>query len=136
LPFADDEFDLVFECTMLGFVEEPAAAIAEMVRVTRPGGGVFVGELNRWSPWQMRRRVYGWLGRGSFAGVRFFSESQLVWMLRAAGLDDIATGKAVYFPPWNISPRWRQGLGRLCRLLCPWTGAFVGVCGRKPAMPK
>src|SRR5688572_26791078 len=46
LPFPDDTFDLTTCQTVLIHLADPAAAIAEMVRVTRPGGLVAVAEPN------------------------------------------------------------------------------------------
>jgi SAM-dependent methyltransferase len=46
LPFADGSFDLVTCQTVLIHVPDPEAVIAEMVRVTRPGGQVLAAEPN------------------------------------------------------------------------------------------
>jgi len=46
LPFPDDSFDLTTCQTVLIHLRDPAAAIAEMRRVTRPGGLVAVAEPN------------------------------------------------------------------------------------------
>ncbi len=46
LPFSDASFDLVTCQTLLIHVADPAAIIAEMVRVTRPGGLVLAAEPN------------------------------------------------------------------------------------------
>jgi SAM-dependent methyltransferase len=46
LPFADDSFDLVTCQTLLIHVRDPRAVLAEMTRVTRPGGLVAVAEPN------------------------------------------------------------------------------------------
>jgi SAM-dependent methyltransferase len=46
LPFADDTFDLTTCQTVLIHLRDPAAAIAEMTRVTKPGGLVAVAEPN------------------------------------------------------------------------------------------
>ena len=46
LPFADGSFDLVTCQTLLIHVAEPETVIAEMVRVTRPGGLVLAAEPN------------------------------------------------------------------------------------------
>ena len=46
LPFPDDSFDLTTCQTVLIHLPDPAAAIAEMLRVTRPGGLVAVAEPN------------------------------------------------------------------------------------------
>ncbi len=49
LPFPDDSFDLTTCQTVLIHLPDPAAAIAEMRRVTRPGGLVVVAEPNNLS---------------------------------------------------------------------------------------
>lgn len=46
LPFADDSFDLTTCQTLLIHVSDPSAVIAEMRRVTKPGGLVAVAEPN------------------------------------------------------------------------------------------
>ena len=46
LPFADDSFDLVTCQTVLIHVPDADAALAEMIRVTRPGGIVVACEPN------------------------------------------------------------------------------------------
>ena len=40
LPFDDDEFDLVWNKYLMQWLHDPKAALAEMKRVTRPGGKV------------------------------------------------------------------------------------------------
>jgi ubiquinone/menaquinone biosynthesis C-methylase UbiE len=56
LPFADDSFDKAVSVTALEFIEDARRAVAELFRVTRPGGVVVVGTLNSLSPWAARRR--------------------------------------------------------------------------------
>jgi ubiquinone/menaquinone biosynthesis C-methylase UbiE len=46
LPFADATFDLTTCQTLLMHVPDPARVLAEMVRVTRPGGLLVVAEAN------------------------------------------------------------------------------------------
>ena len=46
LPFADDTFDVTTCQTLLIHLREPGAALAEMRRVTKPGGRVMVAEPN------------------------------------------------------------------------------------------
>ena len=46
LPFADDSFDLTTCQTVLIHLPDPAVGLAEMIRVTRPGGRVVVAEPN------------------------------------------------------------------------------------------
>ena len=46
LPFADASFDIVFAATTLSHVPDPARALGEMVRVTRPGGRIGVFDVD------------------------------------------------------------------------------------------
>jgi demethylmenaquinone methyltransferase/2-methoxy-6-polyprenyl-1,4-benzoquinol methylase len=57
LPFADAAFDAVTISFGLRNLVDPAAGLAEMLRVTRPGGRLVVCEFSHptWSPW---RTVY------------------------------------------------------------------------------
>ncbi|HET6949115.1 MAG TPA: methyltransferase domain-containing protein [Acidimicrobiales bacterium] len=75
LPFPDGAFDLSLAVTVLEFVADPAAALAELARVTRDGGRIVVGALNPRSPWGLANR------RARRAGVwchaRFLGRSEL-----------------------------------------------------------
>ena len=62
LPFLDDFFDKAVSITALEFIADARRAVAELFRVTKPGGLVVVGTLNSLSPWAARRRAK--TGRG------------------------------------------------------------------------
>lgn len=47
LDFADADFDSVISNSLLHHLPEPAVALAEIVRVVRPGGRIFVRDLMR-----------------------------------------------------------------------------------------
>jgi ubiquinone/menaquinone biosynthesis C-methylase UbiE len=47
LEIADETFDTVISNSLIHHVPDPARAIAEIVRVTRPGGRIFVRDLCR-----------------------------------------------------------------------------------------
>lgn len=49
LPFPDDHFDACQAQTLLGHVRDPLPVIAELVRVTRPGGRVVLLDLDQGS---------------------------------------------------------------------------------------
>lgn len=51
LPFADKAVDIVFSSNLLEHVPEMGLAADEMVRVTRPGGLIYVSYTNWLSPW-------------------------------------------------------------------------------------
>lgn len=51
LPFADDAFGVTYSSNVLEHVPEPWTMAQEMVRVTRPGGLVFLSYTLWWGPW-------------------------------------------------------------------------------------
>lgn len=62
LPLGDCSFDRIVAVAVLCFIAKPDLAIAEMVRVLRPGGLLILGELGQTSAWAALRRLKGWLG--------------------------------------------------------------------------
>ena len=99
LPFPDASFDRVMAVTVLCFVEDPVRAIAEMARVTRPGGTIVLGELNRWSLWAAKRRLAARCRGGLWRRAQFWSRGQLARLAEDAGLMVHALRGAVH-PPW------------------------------------
>jgi SAM-dependent methyltransferase len=75
LPFPDGAFDLTLAVTVLEFVAHPAAALAELARVTRNGGRIVIGALNPHSPWGLANRRR--LRTGVWCHARFLSRSEL-----------------------------------------------------------
>lgn len=51
LPFADGSFDITYSSNVLEHVPDPWRMADEMVRVTRPGGLVFISYTLWWGPW-------------------------------------------------------------------------------------
>lgn len=51
LPFADDSVDVCYSSNVLEHVPGPWRMAEEMVRVTRPGGTVFLSYCAWWGPW-------------------------------------------------------------------------------------
>ena len=51
LPFRDDSFDVCYSSNVLEHVAQPWQMGAEMVRVTKPGGIVFLSYTVWWGPW-------------------------------------------------------------------------------------
>jgi len=60
LPFAADVFDLVHCFSVIEHVASVEATVAEMVRVARPGGAIYVHTPNAWSLWEGHYKVF-WL---------------------------------------------------------------------------
>lgn len=67
LPFAGDTFDLVLSNEVIEHVGDDARVMAEMVRVTRPGGRIVVFCPNRWYPVE-QHGIY-WRGRYRFGNI-------------------------------------------------------------------
>lgn len=47
LPFDDDRFDLAYSIASIKHWPDPAQGVAEMVRVTKPGGSIMIAEADR-----------------------------------------------------------------------------------------
>lgn len=75
LPFADDTFDLVYSWGVIHHSEDPAAIIAEIRRVLRPGG-TFIGMIyGRRSPAVFKL----WVRHALLAGRPWRSFADIVW---------------------------------------------------------
>jgi SAM-dependent methyltransferase len=67
LPFADGVFDLVWSSSTLEHLERPQVVLAEMKRVAKSGGKMFIGVPYKYGPlvfqpWIKATRVGIWLG--------------------------------------------------------------------------
>ncbi|WP_414506108.1 class I SAM-dependent methyltransferase [Streptomyces sp. NEAU-L66] len=51
LPLADGAVDICFSSNVLEHVADPQTFLSEMIRVTRPGGLIYVAFTNWFSPW-------------------------------------------------------------------------------------
>lgn len=106
LPFASGSFDVVSVAFGLRNMTHKDAALAEMQRVTRPGGKVMVLEFSRiWQPLSPLYDAYSfnvlpWLGRkiaGDSDSYRYLAESirmhpsqqELAQMMEHAGLESV-----------------------------------------------
>jgi SAM-dependent methyltransferase len=71
LPLADASVDVCFSCNVLEHVRDPAGLIDEMIRVTRPGGLVYLSYTVWLSPWGGHESApFHYLG-GDFAMRRY-----------------------------------------------------------------
>jgi ubiquinone/menaquinone biosynthesis C-methylase UbiE len=124
LPFVSGVFDGVIIVTTLEFALDTEAVLGEAMRVTRAGGRLVVGALNRRGPWAARRRG---------------SRSPVWWRVHLFGwrdlrdrlerLGDVSGQRVLFVPPqlgWLPPPLFGliEWLGR--RLARPW-GAFIAL---------
>jgi ubiquinone/menaquinone biosynthesis C-methylase UbiE len=131
LPFRADSFELVTCILALEFVADPAAAVAEVARVQTPGGRLLIGALGRFSFWALWRRLKGLFRRSLWRSAHFFSRTELVQLMRAAGYGALSERGAIYFPPVD-SARLLTVLRRLERLghrWAPGTAASLTAVG-------
>jgi ubiquinone/menaquinone biosynthesis C-methylase UbiE len=93
LPCADASFDRVWSMTAIEFIADAAPALAELERVTRPGGTIVVTTLNSLSPWAEERTRKGRAGHELFSRVFFRSPDEM----RALIKPDCVVRTAVHF---------------------------------------
>jgi SAM-dependent methyltransferase len=101
LPFEAGHFDRVIAAEILEHIPADEAAIAELVRVTKPGGMVAVTVPRRWPEaicWTLSDRYHEVEG----GHVRIYRGSELVGRLQAAGLAllDEHHAHALHSPYW------------------------------------
>lgn len=129
LPFADGTFDLVAYVTTVEFLEAPAEALAEAVRVA--SRGLILGVLNRWSALALRRRVAGLFNPTIYETAHFYGVGELKRLLLSVvnGAEDEGTeqqrpGDQRDRMMWHTTlfPRWLPW--RQARL--PW-GGFIAM---------
>jgi ubiquinone/menaquinone biosynthesis C-methylase UbiE len=98
LPWEDDEFDAALSCLVIAFMRDPDAAMREIARVARPGGGVGVcmwdiaggGMTMLRLFWAAMRTVRpDTEGERARAGT---AEGDIAERLERAGLGDVAGG--------------------------------------------
>jgi len=144
LPFAAGSFDIVFSNEVLEHVQDDAAALAEMVRVLRPGGRLFIFCPNRWH-WMEQHGIY-WRGEYRFGNkplvnylptplrdrlaphVRAYTKRQLNGL--AAGLPVREIHHRRIFGGYDNIAYRRPALGRLIRgILYPLEKTPLDVVG-------
>jgi SAM-dependent methyltransferase len=103
MPFADAEFDRVVASEVLEHIPDDGTAIAELVRVLRPGGTMAV-TVPRWLPekicWALSDQYHEVEG----GHVRIYTGGELVAKLTAAGLEYVGKDHAhgLHSPYWWI----------------------------------
>jgi arabinofuranan 3-O-arabinosyltransferase len=118
LPLPDDTFDLVFSSNVLEHVPDPRRFLDEAVRVTRPGGLVYVSFTVWHSPWGGHETSPWHLVSGRYALERYTKRSghppkniygtsmfpvgvgQVLKLLRQRHDVDVVALEPRYYPSW------------------------------------
>ncbi len=103
LPFADEEFDRVVAAEVLEHIPDDTAAMAELVRVLRPGGTIAVS-VPRWLPERVCWALSDAYHANEGGHIRIYTRDELVGKLVAQGLDyqGHAHAHALHAPYWWI----------------------------------
>jgi ubiquinone/menaquinone biosynthesis C-methylase UbiE len=122
LPFARASFDVTTAVTLCEFTSSAEHTIAELARVTRPGGRIIIGALNRRSPWGRVNRAQ--FSDPPWSSARFLTETDLCRIGSAHGT--VTTRSVIYAPAaWPGLRWWGPMLEAIGHWLAPHHGAFV-----------
>jgi len=118
LPLRDASVDVAVVVATLEFTRDPAGVLAEMARITRPGGRLVAAVLNPMSPW-------GWIGRvrrrAPYRDGRFLARSELLALGRKHGAAQI---RGVLFAAEHLPLlRWLGPLSETIGAMLPRFGA-------------
>jgi 2-polyprenyl-3-methyl-5-hydroxy-6-metoxy-1,4-benzoquinol methylase len=111
MPFADASFDLVTMSDVLHHTEDPRAVLRELLRVTKPTGGVLIKDHFRLGPVSnailLAMDVIGNYAQGILVRGNYFSPEQWVEMVSEAGgrVDKLVWPFRVHDLPWRIVTR-------------------------------
>lgn len=128
LPYDSDQFDYVSLLTVLEFVDDPALALAEALRVARRS--VIVGYVNAFSLYHLARKRHSLLRQ-----ARWFTPWAMRRLVRdSAGAAPVHEASVLAGPEWtwrNGFPLW--GLGRM--VLPVQVGAYCALAVDLTAEP-
>ena len=100
LPFEDASFDVVVTGMTLGLLPDPGKAVAEMVRVLRPGGLLSIGAHGPEHYWEACDASFRAINKRYVLGYRLEfwprTEKEIRRLLAAVHLDDIRTRRLTW----------------------------------------
>lgn len=123
LPFPDDAFDFALMVTTICFLDDTRKGLEEARRVTRPGGRVIVGFVDRESPvgrlylLHQEKNVF-------YRHATFYSVQEIRALMEAVGLGRIQATQTIFGPLEKVDEgeEVRDGSGE---------GSFVVLSGVK-----
>lgn len=120
LPFGNGEFDYCLSVTALCFIADEAAALSEMLRVTRRR--LALGLLNRRSMLYVQKGRRG--GAGAYRGAHWHTPGEVRTLLSRLPCEGLEIRSAVFLPSGGLLARTVE---RVAPRGLP-LGAFLGVC--------
>jgi ubiquinone/menaquinone biosynthesis C-methylase UbiE len=98
LPFSSEQFDFVLMVTTICFIDDPHAALQEVARVLKPGGGFIVAFLDRDTA-PGRRYLEKKAHDKFYRGARFYSFEEVLSLVRCAGFSNTAEWQTIFDAP-------------------------------------
>lgn len=125
IPFADHTFDAIYSMGTIEHFDETEQAVAEMVRVLRPGGRGIIGVPNRHDPFlrPLLATALQACGLYAYGYEKSYSRKALREMLERAGLEIEAETAILFIPGWLRM--FDLACHASCRPLLPVTSALV-----------
>lgn len=126
LPFAAGAFDRIILVHALEEADDPAAILAEAVRVLAPAGRIILATAARGGLWARAEST-------PFGHGRPFTRNQLERLVRTTGLEPTAWSQTLYVPPWGPMLRFADGLERVGPHLAPAAAGVILLEARRKA---
>lgn len=120
LPFEDGTFDKAFAVTLCEFSGDPEGVIDEIARVTRTGGRIVIGLLNKRSPWGWLRRRR--LSRPPWRDATFIDAEE--FMETAGRIGTVSRTSGLFSPAAALPGFISQMVEATGSRLLPGIGAF------------
>jgi SAM-dependent methyltransferase len=138
IPFADASFDAVYSMGTIEHFDETEGAVAEIVRVLKPGGRAIIGVPNRYDPFLRPLLVTALQSAGlyGYGYEKSYSRRALKTMLEQAGLMVTAETAILFMPGWLrmldlACHTWCRPLGAVTQ---PLVGLFAFLDRHVPAV--
>jgi ubiquinone/menaquinone biosynthesis C-methylase UbiE len=161
LPFASENFDLVFSQGVLEHFPDPAAAMREQARVLRRGGALVVDVPQKFNLYTLRKRramragrwPWGWETEYSVGELRAWAPRFGLEVLAAVGyqhgrivdrllmhphrflrrrLCRVSQQSGAFYRPGALARAWERAWDRVDELAGPYLAINVAVAFRKP----
>ena len=102
LPFRDSSFDAIYSMGTIEHFAETERAVAEIIRVLKPGGVAIVGVPNRHDPFlrPLLATIMQAVGAYGYGYEKSYSRKALRHMLQRAGFEVVDETAILFMPGW------------------------------------